>query len=129
MKNRGRDRERGGGREKDEGKDRKLDREGMGERWIERGRGREGEEKKETRGNTKCGHEVRVKRPTKLSKGKKRFVTRLYDGMLKVCVCEREREREEVSVSWEVVKKRGKVSVGIWHYLDELCRLHHRSRC
>jgi len=41
MKKRGRDRERGGGRKRDEvGK--RLDREGMRERWIERVRGREG---------------------------------------------------------------------------------------
>ncbi len=47
-----------------------------------------------------------MKRPTKLSKGKKRFVTRLYDGMLKVCVCERERERGSECVMGGGEKKR-----------------------
>jgi hypothetical protein len=78
-------------REKEREREREKDEEREMEKKIETENQKGGgDEKKETRGNTKCGHEVRVKRPTKLSKGnggRKRFVTRLYDGMLKVCVC------------------------------------------
>ena len=44
-------------------------------------------------------------------------MTRLYDGMLKVCVCMCEREREKVRVSWEVKKREKKFPSGfgiIW---------------